>query len=183
LVANLEQDYDVLEQDDLFDEVAEERPFWDAGKYYFRVASITRSTEPSRFENARPNNIWEFEVFYDENLEPVRLEQDGQTVCKLRQYISTSMTPGSRGRPLIEAIVGKRLDDGDTVGKSQLIGKCFTGMISNEAPKDNPRGKKSAKLLSPEKFVAPRSRPTAPRMQAPAPQRRAVEEQVEDLPF
>jgi hypothetical protein len=179
----VDQDYDVLEQDDLFDEVAEERPFWDAGKYYFRVVSITRSTEPSRFENARPNNIWEFEVYYDENLEPVRLEQDGSTVCKLRQYISTSMTPGSRGRPLIEAIVGRRLDDGDTVKKSDLLGKCFTGMISNEAPKDNPRGKKSAKLLSPEKFVAPRPRTNAPAPRM-APRRPEPQvEEVEDLPF
>lgn len=182
MVGTLEaEEYFANPEDELFDPVAEERPFWDSARYLFVVASIERNPQVGQYG---ANNIWNFEVFYDEQREPVRLEQDGTTPCQLRQYISKSMTPGSTGRPIIEAILGKRLADDDVVRKSDLLGKPFWGILVNKPPKDDPRGKKRPKIESPEKLQAARPR-QAPRFQAPAPARRVVPvlEEVEDLPF
>lgn len=163
-----------VEQDSFFEPAMEEAPFWESGRYFFVVQDIAKGDPHPEYG---VNNIWTFEVYWDQDREPVRLQENGLDPSTLKQFISQKMTSNSRGRPLVEAIIGRKLADGDQVTRDELLGGVFWGLISNEKPKGGDKIKPY--LRNPEAY-----KPNARTRPGRAPVRVAPkEEEIEDLPF
>lgn len=177
VATNLPQSLD-WDDNDLFEEVAEQTPFWDEGQYLFITRSIKRA------QGGDPkfgvSNEWLFEVRTPDGQNYVKVDENGEPVL-FRQFISTKMTPLSRGRPLIEAIVGRKLADGENVSGSEIRDKPFLGFILYEVPRGSTDGQKKPYLRNPSTFKRQQANQARPApVPAPIPQQT---EELEELPF
>ncbi len=165
--------------DQLFQPVSEQARFWEPDKYVFITRSIRRvkQTNPKYAGN---QNLWTFDV-YSATGEHVKRFEDGNP-AQLSQFISDKMTPQSRGRPLIEAIVGRKLSDDEPIDiNKDVIGRPFVGFIQYEVPKNSEDGKQKPYLRSPMPF--PRGKQFTPEAAEAKPAPREVVEEVDELPF
>lgn len=134
-------------EDASFEEAVARSRFWDEDKYLFEPLSIKKSVGGEY----GPSNVWEFAVYQYGTLTPAKTKEDGEAYT-FRQYINPSMAEGSRQREIIEAIIGRKLAEGESISMRAVINKRFAGFIQYEAPRNKPNAEKKPYLRSPSTF-------------------------------
>lgn len=173
-----------VDDDALFQPVAEQARFWEPDKYVFIARSIRRviNTNPKFKGN---QNYWTFDVYNADGSFAKRTE-DG-TPATFSQFISDKMTPQSRARPLAEAIMGRKLSDGEGISGKALLGRPFVGFIQYEVPQNSTEGKEKPYLRSPMPF--PKGRAFIPDQKEDEeepiqqPSRGRSRNEIDELPF
>lgn len=155
----------------------------DDGKYGFKVQDLEQ-LEPNEWGN--PRIQWYLLVWEMTNGKwvPV-LDAEGQQYVK---YAFTNlpkdgkpMGPNNQTRIMVEAIIGRKLQDGDTASDELVRDKVFTGMLG---PYRSKTGKVS-QILLPDSIrpfnSAGKKAPTAP--PPPPPPAEDMSDDEEELPF
>lgn len=130
----------------MFNDPAESSAFLEPGKYLGKVVALEQ-TPPSA-----QHPEWGAGIKWIWNLaEPLpggkwqvvmKKDQQGQATDEpypFWQFSSAKLTPGSKARPWVEALLGRRLVEGQDKGADlaeQLIGKKAVLMIGPQAQKD-----------------------------------------------